>query len=186
PTGNSVAALTLLRLEALMGESGFRDQADKLLRSFGALLGGAPAALGEMLLAVDFYLAEPREVVMVRPAGTTDVELLDPVRGGCGLVITEAAAVTPAGRISPPDLGVWKDEHVPELARIVRFIDGQGAVAGMQLAHAGRKASTPPPWKGRRVLAPGEEGGFLPMHAPSPIPFRPEDPVPEELDSKGI
>jgi len=80
PTGNSVAALTLLRLEALMGESGFRDQADKLLRSFGALLGGAPAALGEMLLAVDFYLAEPREVVLVRPEGKTDVELLDPVR----------------------------------------------------------------------------------------------------------
>jgi len=66
PTGNSVAALTLLRLEALTGESAFRDQADKLLRSFGALLGGAPAALGEMLLALDFYLAEPREVVLVR------------------------------------------------------------------------------------------------------------------------
>jgi len=80
PTGNSVAALTLLRLEALTGESAFRDQADKLLRSFGALLGGAPAALGEMLLALDFYLAEPREVVLVRPEGKTDGELLDPVR----------------------------------------------------------------------------------------------------------
>jgi len=106
--------------------------------------------------------------------------------GGSALVFTEAAAVTPEGRISPQDLGIWKDEHVPELARIVRFIDGQGAVAGMQLAHAGRKASTQPPWKGSRVLQPGEDRGFRPIYAPSPIPFRPEDPVPEELDSKGI
>jgi len=106
--------------------------------------------------------------------------------GGSALVFTEAAAVTPEGRISPQDLGIWKDEHVPELTRIVRFIDGQGAVAGMQLAHAGRKASTQPPWKGSRVLQPGEDGGFRPIYAPSPIPFRPEDPVPEELDSKGI
>ena len=106
--------------------------------------------------------------------------------GGSALVFTEAAAVTPEGRISPQDLGIWKDEHVPELARIVRFIDGQGAVAGMQLAHAGRKASTQPPWKGSRVLQPGEDGGFRPIYALSPIPFRPEDPVPEELDSKGI
>ena len=106
--------------------------------------------------------------------------------GGSALVFTEASAVTPEGRISPQDLGIWKDENVPELARIVRFIDGQGAVAGMQLAHAGRKASTQPPWKGSRVLEPGEDGGFRPIYAPSPIPFRPEDPVPEELDSKGI
>jgi len=106
--------------------------------------------------------------------------------GGSALVFTEATAVTPEGRISPQDLGIWKDEHVPELARVVRFIDGQGAVAGMQLAHAGRKASTQPPWKGSRVLAAGEDGGFRPIYAPSPIPFRPEDPVPEELDSKGI
>jgi len=106
--------------------------------------------------------------------------------GGSALVFTEAAAVTPEGRISPQDLGIWKDEHVPELARIVRFIEGQGAVAGMQLAHAGRKASTQPPWKGSRVLQLEEDGGFRPIYAPSPIPFRPEDPVPEELDSKGI
>ncbi len=105
--------------------------------------------------------------------------------GGAALVFTEAAAVTPEGRISPQDLGIWKDEHVAELARIVRFIDGQGAVAGMQLAHAGRKASTQRPWEGDRVLSP-QEGGFRPIYAPSPIPFRPEDPVPEELDTKGI
>ena len=106
--------------------------------------------------------------------------------GGAGLVFTEASAVTPEGRISPQDLGIWKDEHVEPLARIVRFIEAQGAVAGMQIAHAGRKASTQQPWKGSRVLAPGEEGGFRPILAPSPIPFRPEDPVPEELDAKGI
>jgi 2,4-dienoyl-CoA reductase-like NADH-dependent reductase (Old Yellow Enzyme family) len=105
--------------------------------------------------------------------------------GGASLVFTEAAAVTPEGRISPQDLGIWKDEHIAELARIVRFIDGQGAVAGMQLAHAGRKASTQRPWEGSRVLSP-QEGGFRPIYAPSAIPFRPEDPVPEELDTKGI
>jgi len=80
PTGNSVAALTLLRLEALTGEAGWREQAEKLLRSFGSLLAGAPAALGEMLLAVDFLLAEPGEVVLVRPAQGNDRDLLDVVR----------------------------------------------------------------------------------------------------------
>jgi uncharacterized protein len=80
PTGNSVAALTLLRLEALTGDANFREQAEKLLRSFGALLGGAPAALGEMLLALDFHLSQPREVVLVRPPGRDDRELLDVVR----------------------------------------------------------------------------------------------------------
>jgi 2,4-dienoyl-CoA reductase-like NADH-dependent reductase (Old Yellow Enzyme family) len=106
--------------------------------------------------------------------------------GGAGLVFTEASAVTPEGRISPQDLGIWKDEHVEPLARIARFIEAQGATAGMQLAHSGRKASTQQPWKGSRVLAPGEEGGFRPILAPSRIPFRPEDPVPEELDARGI
>jgi uncharacterized protein YyaL (SSP411 family) len=81
PTGNSVAALTLLRLEALTGEAQWREQAEKLLRSFGSLLAGAPAALGEMLLAVDFLLSEPREVVLVRPADGSDADLLDVVRG---------------------------------------------------------------------------------------------------------
>src|SRR5829696_10130504 len=59
--------------------------------------------------------------------------------GGAGLVFTEATAVTPEGRISPEDLGIWKDEHLEILSRIVRFVHGQGSVAGMQLAHAGRK-----------------------------------------------
>ncbi|HZR07510.1 MAG TPA: NADH:flavin oxidoreductase/NADH oxidase [Myxococcales bacterium] len=106
--------------------------------------------------------------------------------GGAALVFTEAAAVTPEGRISPQDLGIWKDDHVPELARIVRFIDRQGAVAGMQLAHSGRKGSTQQPWKGSRALRPGEDGGFRPIYAPSAVPFRPDDPVPEALDAAGI
>jgi len=80
PTGNSVAALTLLRLEALTGEASFREQAERLLASFGALLGGAPAALGEMLLALDFQLSEAREVVLVRPPKESDRTLLDQVR----------------------------------------------------------------------------------------------------------
>ncbi len=105
--------------------------------------------------------------------------------GGAALVFTEASAVTPEGRISPQDLGIWKDEHVPGLLPIVRFIEAQGAVAGMQLAHAGRKASVTRPWEGGRALAPGD-GGYRPIYAPSAIPFRPDDPVPEELDEKGI
>src|SRR3954463_13147894 len=66
--------------------------------------------------------------------------------GGAAVVFTEATAVTPEGRISPQDLGLWKDQHMPELARIARFVKAQGAIAGMQLAHAGRKASTQRPW----------------------------------------
>src|SRR4051795_11347672 len=68
--------------------------------------------------------------------------------GGAALVMTEAAAVLPEGRISPQDLGIWKDEHIEMLARIFRFLEEQGAVPAMQLAHAGRKASTSPPWTG--------------------------------------
>src|ERR1700709_1153507 len=67
--------------------------------------------------------------------------------GGAALVMTEASAVLPEGRISPQDLGIWKDEHVEMLARIFRFLEEHGAVPAMQLAHAGRKASTAPPWK---------------------------------------
>ncbi len=105
--------------------------------------------------------------------------------GGAALVFTEAAAVTPDGRISPDDLGIWKDEHVEPLARIVRFIEQQGAVAGIQLAHAGRKASTAAPWKGGQPL--GErEGGWRPIFAPSGIAFDIDWPVPQELDVNGI
>ena len=80
PTGNSVAALTLLRLAAITGDAAFQEQGERLLRSFGALLAGAPAALGEMLLAVDFLLSPPREVVLVRPAAGSDAALLDVLR----------------------------------------------------------------------------------------------------------
>jgi 2,4-dienoyl-CoA reductase-like NADH-dependent reductase (Old Yellow Enzyme family) len=90
--------------------------------------------------------------------------------GGAGLVLAEATAVTLQGRISPRDLGIWSDEHIAPLARIVRFLDQRGSVAGIQLAHAGRKASTPPPWKNRAETLTEAEGGW-PVVAPSAIPF---------------
>jgi 2,4-dienoyl-CoA reductase-like NADH-dependent reductase (Old Yellow Enzyme family) len=99
--------------------------------------------------------------------------------GGAAAVITEAAAVEPRGRISPVDLGIWKDDHVEFLSRIARFIAGQGAIPGMQIAHAGRKASTRPPWEGGAMI-PEDQGGWRPV-APSPIPFRASDPTPQEL-----
>ena len=74
--------------------------------------------------------------------------------GGAGLIITEAAAVSPEGRISPNDLGIWKDEHIDGLKRITQFIKQHGAVAGIQLAHAGRKASTRRPWEGGKAIFP--------------------------------
>jgi len=104
--------------------------------------------------------------------------------GGAGLVITEAAAVTPEGRISPSDLGIWKDEHVAFLARCTAFIRAHGAAAGIQLAHAGRKASTARPWEGGQQVG-AEAGGWTPV-APSAIPFRPEDVTPTALDRAGI
>lgn len=104
--------------------------------------------------------------------------------GGAGLVITEATAVEARGRISPADLGIWKDEQVAFLERIVRFLREQGAVAGIQLAHAGRKASTRPPWEGGTFI-PEREGGWEPV-APSAIPFRPDDPAPHALSAGEI
>ncbi|HEX8274159.1 MAG TPA: NADH:flavin oxidoreductase/NADH oxidase [Longimicrobiaceae bacterium] len=105
--------------------------------------------------------------------------------GGAGLVVAEATAVLPEGRISPGDLGIWSDAHVEGLARCARFVEAQGAVAGIQLAHAGRKASTAAPWKGGRAVAP-EAGGWLPVYGPSEVPFAPGSPVPEALDEAGI
>jgi 2,4-dienoyl-CoA reductase-like NADH-dependent reductase (Old Yellow Enzyme family) len=104
--------------------------------------------------------------------------------GGAALVLTEAAAVSPAGRISPFDLGLWKDEHVEGLARIARFVSAHGAAPGVQLAHAGRKASTGRPWEGGRPVPPAA-GGWRPV-APSAIPFAEGSPVPEALDEAGI
>jgi 2,4-dienoyl-CoA reductase-like NADH-dependent reductase (Old Yellow Enzyme family) len=84
--------------------------------------------------------------------------------------MTEASAVTPDGRISPADLGIYKDEHVEMLSRIFAFIEKQGAVPGMQLAHAGRKASTGIPWEGGKPIDPAS-GGWTPIFAPSALPF---------------
>src|SRR4026208_289016 len=90
--------------------------------------------------------------------------------GGAGLVLTEATAVLPEGRISPQDLGMWADEHVEMLSRIVSFIHEQGSVAGMQLAHAGRKASTHGPWETPGAIS-ESEGGWKKVVAPSALPF---------------
>jgi 2,4-dienoyl-CoA reductase-like NADH-dependent reductase (Old Yellow Enzyme family) len=105
--------------------------------------------------------------------------------GGAGLVLTEATAVLPEGRISPQDLGIWKDEHVDFLKRIVSFIHERGTVAGMQLAHAGRKASTRRPWE-RDGAVPESEGGWKNVMAPSAIPFTENYPMPQALTRDGI
>ena len=105
--------------------------------------------------------------------------------GGAGLVLTEAAAVTPQGRISPHDLGIWDDDHIGFLARIVNFIKQRGSVAGIQLAHAGRKASTAPPWENRSVTLAEAEGGW-PIMAPSALPFDNGCIVPAEMTNDDI
>ncbi|BCS32425.1 oxidoreductase [Luteitalea sp. TBR-22] len=105
--------------------------------------------------------------------------------GGAGLVIAEATAVQANGRISPQDLGLWHDGQVEPLARIARFVQAQGAVAGIQLAHAGRKASTRRPWDGGGV-APVEEGGWPDVVGPSAVPFSDTYPQPQALTVEGI
>jgi 2,4-dienoyl-CoA reductase-like NADH-dependent reductase (Old Yellow Enzyme family) len=105
--------------------------------------------------------------------------------GGAAVVLTEAIAVVPEGRISPQDLGIWKDEHVDFLARIGRFVTSQGALWGAQLAHAGRKASTVRPWEGG---GPADEsaGGWTPLDAPSSIAFDAAYQSPRAMDLDGI
>jgi 2,4-dienoyl-CoA reductase-like NADH-dependent reductase (Old Yellow Enzyme family) len=105
--------------------------------------------------------------------------------GGAGMVFVEATAVTRDGRISPGDMGIWSDEHVPPLARIARFVKSQGAAPAIQLAHAGRKASCEPPWQGGARLKTPDVGGWTAV-APSAIPFNEGDPVPVALDEAGI
>jgi 2,4-dienoyl-CoA reductase-like NADH-dependent reductase (Old Yellow Enzyme family) len=105
--------------------------------------------------------------------------------GGAGLVIVEATAVLPEGRISPQDLGLWRDEQIEPLRRITRFIEAQGSFAGIQLAHAGRKASTWRPWLGKQGSVPPDAGGWTPL-APSNIAFDPQHSVPQALDQAGI
>jgi 2,4-dienoyl-CoA reductase-like NADH-dependent reductase (Old Yellow Enzyme family) len=104
--------------------------------------------------------------------------------GGAALVMVEATAVARDGRITPADMGLWRDEQIEPLARIARFVHSQGAVAGIQLAHAGRKASREVPWKGGARLA--DCAGGWPVVAPSPIPFNEGEPASLPLDEAGI
>lgn len=104
--------------------------------------------------------------------------------GGAGLIIMEATAVVPKGRITPADLGLWKDEQIAALSRITTFIKAQGAVPGIQLAHAGRKASCAVPWKGGKQLS--EEAGGWQIVAPSAVPFEEGTMLPVEMSMAAI
>jgi 2,4-dienoyl-CoA reductase-like NADH-dependent reductase (Old Yellow Enzyme family) len=112
------------------------------------------------------------------------VHLASRAVGGAGLVFTEAAAVTAAGRISPEDLGIWHDVHGAALERSVRFIKTQGSAAGIQLAHAGRKGSTHRPWSGAGAV-PEEDGGWEPI-GPTDVPFADNYPVPRAMTGAEI
>jgi 2,4-dienoyl-CoA reductase-like NADH-dependent reductase (Old Yellow Enzyme family) len=113
------------------------------------------------------------------------VHLGSRAQGGAGLIMLEASAVVPEGRITPDDLGIYKNDHIPGLQRIVDFIHSQGVRAGIQLAHAGRKASMSSPFVGAEHLVSPSEGGWQPV-APSAIPFAPHYGVPQALDQPGI
>lgn len=104
--------------------------------------------------------------------------------GGAGSIIVEATAVVPEGRISPADLGIWNDEHIPGLLRLTTFLDVHGAVPAIQLAHAGRKASVPSPLRGGQFLS-AEEGGWQ-VVGPSPLPFAEGYRVPHEMSKPEI
>lgn len=105
--------------------------------------------------------------------------------GGAGLIITEATAVSPEGRISPADLGIWDDAHITRLKNITQFIQEHGAITGIQLAHAGRKSSTRIPWQGSGLISPAE-GGWEEIYAPSAIPFSEKYGMPIALTIDGI
>jgi 2,4-dienoyl-CoA reductase-like NADH-dependent reductase (Old Yellow Enzyme family) len=104
--------------------------------------------------------------------------------GGVGLLIQEATAVSPEGRISPEDLGIWKDEHIEKLQQINQFISGQNAVPGIQLAHAGRKASVSAPWNGNKKLD-ATQGGWQTV-APSAIGYHDNEATPMAMDQEAI
>ncbi len=104
--------------------------------------------------------------------------------GGAALVFTEATSVSPEGRITPDDLGIWKNEHIIFLRKISDFIKENDAVPGIQLAHAGRKASHSSPWKGRAPLE--KDNGAWQTLAPSAIPFKESDPMPKEMTNEEI
>ena len=144
----------------------------------------APLSLREVTLKNRIALS-PMCQYSARDGMATDwhlVHLGARALGGAGLLLVEATAVTPEGRISPQDLGLWKDEQVESLARVVRFLKENGTVAGIQLAHAGRKASLARPWEGGAPLGP-EDGGWAPVRAASPIPFDEGYPTPAPLDT---
>ena len=104
--------------------------------------------------------------------------------GGVGMVIAEATAISPEGRITPGDLGLWSDRHIDGLRRIVNFIHSQGAVAAIQIAHAGRKASCAVPWKGGQQL--NEQNGGWQTVAPGNLPFHEGERTPQPLSREGI
>jgi 2,4-dienoyl-CoA reductase-like NADH-dependent reductase (Old Yellow Enzyme family) len=105
--------------------------------------------------------------------------------GGAGLIITEATAVSPEGRITTGDLGIYKDEHIEKLKQITDFIHAHGAIAGTQLAHAGRKASHQTPWEGGKQIAADQPGGWESV-GPSAVAFTDSEDAPLELDKAGI
>ena len=105
--------------------------------------------------------------------------------GRAAMVMAEATAVTPEARISPRDLGIWSDAHIEPLKRAFDFVARQGAVPGIQLAHAGRKASTSEPWTGGHPVAPSE-GGWTPIFAPSAIPFAESYQTPKAMKADEI
>jgi 2,4-dienoyl-CoA reductase-like NADH-dependent reductase (Old Yellow Enzyme family) len=105
--------------------------------------------------------------------------------GGFGLIIQEATAVSPEGRITHGDMGLWKDGHIEKSKQIVNFVHSQNALIGIQLAHAGRKASHHLPQDGARKIAPNLKNGWQTVSA-SALPFREGEPIPEALDAAGI
>jgi len=104
--------------------------------------------------------------------------------GGASLILTEATAISPEGRISPNDLGLWKDDHIEKLLQITNFIRQQGTVTGIQLSHSGRKGSTMVPWEGHHAVD-IDKGGWQAL-APSAVPYSENYPFPKELDEEGI
>jgi len=105
--------------------------------------------------------------------------------GRAAVIFTEAIAVVPEGRISPQDLGIWKDDHIDFLSRVTRFLKSQGSIPATQLAHAGRKASTAAPWLGGKPVSP-DQGGWTPIYGPSAIPFADGYQAPHELSHSDI
>lgn len=132
------------------------------------------------------YSAAPEGAEQGAPTDWHFQHLASRAVGGTGLILTEATAVSPEGRISPYDLGLWNDTQTAAFRRITDFLKSQGATPGIQIAHAGRKASTERTWVDRGApLAPGTSYGWTPV-APSALPFDERHTVPEELTAEGI